>query len=432
MQSSRSFGPRDAIWLIVPSLVWSIGVHGAAICLDPLFLQYAMRRFGSRWVFLLFAGWTICFIIAILFAWNIAPSAYYFYLKEALPYSPPLVIASLALGLLIMVWFAFGGPRGALPQSRALALAVVGVALLALKAVLIFCGQPQIGQHLRSPLASVARMGVENVAPQVASSVAPTPQRTFNAFVRHEPHLEQKLLLTVVESWGETQSALNELGQELQAAGFSDVRTGFTTFKGGTLSGEMRELCSEYPSIGEELGDSRADLDCAPRFITKQGYDVVALHGYTGLFYARDVFWKRFGIGKRLFRDQLSDSPPCGGAFAGTCDADLIHRGVQLLLADPMPRFVYLLTLGSHEPLEPRADLRPGVFFKRVKVLHPTQAINRRAISNLVSDLIASPARSCIRVYVAGDHQPRTVNADAAGFPRDQVPFVTFLYHCGD
>jgi hypothetical protein len=63
-------------------------------------------------------------------------------------------------------------------------------------------------------------------------------------------------------------------------------------------------------------------------------------------------------------------------------------------------------------------------------VVHPTQVVARRAVSDLVVELERKPERPCTLVYIAGDHQPPSASSQGGVFQNDQVPFLAFTYNC--
>jgi phosphoglycerol transferase MdoB-like AlkP superfamily enzyme len=234
----------------------------------------------------------------------------------------------------------------------------------------------------------------------------------------------------LVESWGETRDGLAAIAGEIQNRGFQTVKYGFASYRGATLSGEFRELCAKYVQPSDGLLDEVANLHCAPRYLRDRGYQVMGVHGYQASFYARSTFWTRFGIDNQVFGDKFESQPTCPGPFPGVCDENLIRTSIDMLDNSAKPSFVYMLTLSSHEPLDPRALEARAKHFNEIKVVHPTQIVTRRAISALMVRLEARHGAACTLVYIVGDHQPPSASARGNIFEPGKVPYVAFKQSC--
>jgi hypothetical protein len=420
-------------WLFAPSVIWTFGLHAWTLCGDPFILQAVDRRLNPKVALLLRVLWVVFFAIALLQSWNISPGTYSFYFREALPYSPTAVLVSLGGGALLLISFALCLRTATLPKALSNLLVQAGLLLLIGKLIIVSFGfAPYIQQYVRFPSVTVARLGIKTLKPNSSAIAVSTPEATFNAFVRRGETLPKKIVLMIVESWAEAPTALSQIAAGIASEGFPVIRSGFTTYKGGTLSGEFRELCSEYLLPADGLREASARYNCAPRMLKQMGYDVLGVHGYNKSFYARDTFWQRFGFTRSIFREQFPPAVFCPGAFDGVCDDELIHRGVGLLTADENPRFVYMLTLSSHEPLAQKIFARHAAYLNAVATVHPTQVIARRAISDLMAELKGKKNSGCTLVHVVGDHQPRTGLVGSMEFPSYKVPYVSFLYNCRD
>jgi hypothetical protein len=431
MQNKHFAQYHALLWLIVPSVIWTVGLHTPTFCGDPFIIQAIDRRLNRKLAISLRVIWILCFAVALLQSWNISPGTYSFYFHEALPFSPTSVLASLALGGLMLTLFVLVLNTRALPSVCSNFLLGIGVTVFVTKIVIVtLVVAPYIQQYARFPSITIARLGINVLKPNVLSSVAPTPDLTFNSFLSVEKPLPKKLVLMLVESWAESPASLRKIDDEIRKNGFEAVRSGFTTFKGGTLSGEFRELCSQYLLPTDGLREASRNFDCAPRSLSKLGYEAIGIHGFDKSFYARATFWERFGFVRGMFREHFTASQYCPGAFDGVCDDNLIHRGISVLAADRQPRFVYMLTLSSHEPLEQTLLQRRGTYFETVEAVHPTQVVARHAISDLMVELKAQKNLGCALVHVVGDHQPRAGLNASMGFPLHQVPYLTLSYHC--
>lgn len=430
----KSFWSRvlPLLWLLVPSVLWSLSLQSPVICIDPLLFPALERWLPVRAGRVVRWCWVALFLTSLLVAWNIGPDTYLFYLHEALPYAPRSVLLALAVAFAAMLWFGAQGKRVVAAVPWRTPLFAIGLALLLIKglAAMEVIHRPLVRQALRSTTLLSARRYLLSDRVGGMAATPRTPDRTFDALVRRQAALPPNVVLMIVESWGEKADALPRMARDIEGQGFRIVEQGFTTYRGATLSGEFRELCAAYLQPSNTLAADMAGLDCAPQALRRRGYRIMAYHGFLKTFYARDVFWKRLGIQSRSFIEDLPAAPRCPGPFPGVCDDSLIRDGVDALDAVAGPAFLYLLTLSSHEPVDPDALKGRGALFNEVPVAHPTQIVTRRAISALVMDLASRKHPACTLAYVVGDHQPPSASAQGGLFQSGKVPYLAFSRDC--
>lgn len=419
-------------WQFTPSLLWSLSLQSVVLCLDALLFPAIEKHLPKPLARLIRWAWVVVYLITLLASWNISPGAYFFYFREALPFAPISVIAMLVVALVLMVWFGLHERHQAVPASWKYRLFVVGAALLLIKglAATEIVYMPSVRQYLRSP--TLVNIRKTFLAPRnnYSTTAKETPDNTFYALLQQQKTLPSQVVFMLVESWGEKPKALSNIADAIEKQGFQIVKHGFTTYRGSTLSGEFRELCSRYIQPSNDLMDEMNSLKCAPQYMGDKGFQVVGFHGYKKTFYARTTFWTRFGIGNQTFGDELLSQPQCPGPFPGVCDESLIQDGVNVLDAAKTPTFLYMLTLSSHEPVDPAALQTRGTFFNDIPVAHPTQIITRRAISSLIVDLKKRRSQACTLIYVAGDHQPPSASAKGGIFESGKVPYLVFSQNC--
>jgi hypothetical protein len=423
---------QSILWVFVPTLVWSLFLQTLIVCIDPLLLPVLERKLPPRIAVLCRWLWVVSFSVTVLYAWNIGPGTYLFYIREALPFTPKFILWALLLATLILIWFA---SRRHLYQGLGRAnswIFVIGAVLFAIKAILVSDAVHSTfwRQHLGSPVMSNVRMTLDNIKRNKKGATIGTPESTFNSYVKHDNALPSRIVLMVVESWGETSDGLVKIADDISSQGFQIRKYGFTAYRGSTLSGEFRELCSEYVQPSGDLIDNVGQLNCAPKLLSSKQYDVIGIHGYRKLFYARGTFWERFGLTKQVFREEMNHLPECPGPFPAVCDENLISYGVDILDAAQKPLFLYMLTVSSHEPVEEPALDKHGKYFNEIDIVHPTQVITRRAISELVDRLKNRRGHECTLIYVAGDHQPPSASAKGGIFEMGKVPYLVFTDHC--
>ena len=420
------------IWLLVPTLLWSLFLHNIALCIDPLLFLAIEQRVSSRVAFYIRLFWGVVFTITLLWAWNIGPGTYLFYVREALPYTPNFILGMLGFALVVLIWFIIARDISEKIGGWRRWILNVGVALCIVKglAAMEIIHEPAFRQHIRSPVLGSARLLFESVNANSHKVAVETPEHTFYSFLQGDKVVPSRVVLMLVESWGETQDALANIAGDIKSRGFQSVKYGFVGYRGSTLSGEFRELCAKYVQPSDGLMGEMANLRCAPMYLHDKGFRVMGFHGYQASFYARSTFWARFGIDNQMFADQFKSQRKCPGPFPGVCDENLIQKSIDMLDDSAKPSFVYMLTLSSHEPLDPVTLESRGAYFNEVKVIHPTQIVTRRAVSTLVSRLEARRNAACTLVYVVGDHQPPSASARGNLFEPGKVPYLAFTQGC--
>jgi hypothetical protein len=420
------------VWVFIPTLLWSLLLHSIILCIDSLLFPAIEQRVSTRVAFCGRLIWALVFTVALLWDWNIGPSTYLFYIREALPYTPRLVLCMIGLALVLLVWFMLASNISEKMGYRRAWVFSLGILLFFVK-VLAATGvvqEPSFRHHIRSPVLGSAHLLFESITASSNSAAVVTPENTFYSFIQRDKPLPPRVVFMLVESWGETADALGTMARDINSQGFQSVKYGFTTYRGSTLSGEFRELCAMYVQPSNALMDDMENIHCAPQYLHDKGYQVAGLHGYQSSFYARGTFWTRFGIDNQVFRSRLQGEPQCPGPFPGVCDENLIRSGIDMLDATIKPAFVYMLTLSSHEPLDPAVLAGRGKYFNEIKVVHQTQVVTRRAISALVSRLQERASSPCTLIYIVGDHQPPTASARGTLFAPGKVPYLSFTQSC--
>lgn len=419
-------------WIFLPSLVWSFALHSPSLCIDSLLLPIIERGKTRRTRAVLRILWALFFIASLLLTWNIHPSSYEFYLIQTLAFSPLNIIGSIALlittfSLLIILTIK---ETPSLKLSKLLFFS--GFFLIILKTFLVFniINYDVLKHILKSPTLMITKefSNFAEIRSEKIDYSKPTPKETFMGYIKNQENTSPKIILMLVESWAENISTLNKMADDLNKNNITITKKGFTTFNGSTLQGELRELCSKYISLNKNLIVDNYKTNCAPEFLKNKGYEIIGLHGYTGNFYARNIIWSNFGIKKRYFEKDLSDLKYCNGSFFGICDKDLIIFGLNLL-SGTNQQFLYILTLGSHEPIKKENLEESSKYFKNIDSAVDSQIIARKAISNLVDGILKKSEKSCTEVYIVGDHQPPSASGDGA-FPYGKVPYFILSFNC--
>jgi hypothetical protein len=420
-------------WLLVPTLLWSLFLRIPVLCIDPFVLLVIERHIPPKLVVFCRLIWVVIFAMTLLMCWNIFPYAYLFYLHEALPFTPRFVLGGLCVATVLLLWFSL--LSNVLQRMGAWYKWVISFGVIAflmkISAAMGIVYAPSIRQYIKSPTLASAHLLISSLGTNGNTlDITKTPENTFYSFIKRQTTLPTRIVVMVVESWGEKGDTLAAMAGDVQNNGFQVKKYGFTSYINSTLSGEFRELCSKYVQPSDDMMDEMGNLSCAPQYLYDKGYQVTGVHGYQPAFYARSTFWTRFGIKNQLFGDKFKGDPQCPGPFPAICDENLIRRSIDILDNAAKPALVYILTISSHEPLDPAALDHHGNYFSEIKVDHPTQVVTRRAISALMQSLKAGGTSGCTLAYIAGDHQPPSASAQGGIFEVGKVPYLAFTRNC--
>ncbi len=220
------------------------------------------------------------------------------------------------------------------------------------------------------------------------------------------------VLVVVVEALGHFADPLH---QAVLMKAFDDpelrkrytVSSGTTTYYGSTTAGELRELCDSREPYDRIIGGLR--LECLPQLMAARGYRTIAMHGFTGKFFERELWYPKLGFEKQIFGEDIVDSTrrECGGPFRGPCDIDLIPAIGRELRNATQPTFFYWLTLSTHVPIAPREGT-PQLDCGRGGPMHQVEVCY---MSEMWSDLMSGLARMAIDIpaadiLIVGDHAP--------------------------
>ena len=241
---------------------------------------------------------------------------------------------------------------------------------------------------------------------------------------------EYNVAIVVMESWGvlADKDAHNDLIALFQTPALEvryEVNSGIIPFRGGTTSGELRELCGVFTDY---LVLNAATIEnCLPKQLAQQGFKTTALHGYKQEYYSRHKWYPKL-FARALFEDSITRSDKlCGTQFRGICDADVFatfKREVQS--PDSTKRLTYWLTIDAHTPVDmariremretcEQTDFCLVVFFWR-------ETLSR------IAQLAADPATPQTRFIIVGDHAPAFVRQSRASrLIKSHVPYVELV-----
>lgn len=415
---------------LIPSVLISILFGFKVWCpVALLMLPLARLRPGTQVALRLL--YVLASAVGLLHAWNITVYTLPFYFRFLTLDSLPWSAAQLGIGALALLAFLWPLPRQVGRSRGALWLAAGAAFFIAAKAGPWQHELPYVSTHIRSPALRMAYdlvdagrgIARDRLLDRRAGVQPPAvPTHTFDSSLRGLAALPDKLLLVVVESWSEDEAGLRAMQGALAGLGVPVRGAGYEGFRGSTLPGELRELCSEFVSLGRFEPGGSETANCAPARLRDAGYRTVAIHGYIPAFYLRGDVWRDLGFEQRWFRERIPHDRPCAGPFPGVCDSQALAFGLQRL-AEPGRQFVYVLTLSSHEPVSAPAADRPCTLFAKLPVATPSQRIARQSICHLATGLRQRPELAGAYVYVVGDHAPPSI-AQTGLVPRGRVPWL--------
>lgn len=280
-----------------------------------------------------------------------------------------------------------------------------------------------------SPIATLGKLALNDTpnAPLRALSSAETAQGLVNIPSWAETHPDGGVLFVIVESMGapldgRVREWLNHQLVDDALRTKYEVRQTEVPFLGSTTSGELRSLCGLIGSYRNM--DAATGADCLPSTLARLGWSTVGIHGFSRQMFDRQVWWPMIGLQSIQFVDSPSFSESrCGAAFHGGCDADLINSGIAALR--PGKRFVYLLTLNTHLPLD--SIPVPDEMAKACRSWHTEDDVCKLTakLGEVLRQLRASlnTADRQTLVVLVGDHAPPfAARASRDSFSNQKVP----------
>lgn len=238
----------------------------------------------------------------------------------------------------------------------------------------------------------------------------------------------KRILLVIFESWG-----LDNNGHYISMVKkhFSNKKIEITngSFKGPTVYGELRELCSAIPT---SLNISITPGDCLPEYAKKNGFITTAFHGNSAAFYRRDRWMG--GVGFDFFYDRnliLQKNPDArtflNPQFNSISDEYMMRFiGDMAAMRNAQKEFYYFLSLDSHGPYKttPNSDCNFSDQF-RGELCDYFQKIDTTL--SLISEFSAK--NPDFKIFVIGDHNPYLLanESNINLFSKSQVP--AFIVH---
>jgi hypothetical protein len=225
------------------------------------------------------------------------------------------------------------------------------------------------------------------------------------------------VLLVIDESFGLFRdSAANAMLARAWERGFAAVphetQTGDVRSQGATTDAEVRELCGV---AGNYRYAMTANAACLPQALAARGYHTMAVHGFRGFGFHRDVWYPKIGLATAKFLPELDSAGltgRCGALLRGACDGAIgTYVAGMLNTAEPRaPDFIYWVTLNTHLPLDPEVAASPPDHCSGFAPLSSgTLCLYARQHEQFLAGLsarLADPRCRELVVLLVGDHRP--------------------------
>jgi phosphoglycerol transferase MdoB-like AlkP superfamily enzyme len=450
-QHWRAFLPLLTVFAL-PNLIFALlrfvlPVRRAWISIDYLALSFLVCWFRGRKLYiavvaiLLYCADAICSFSEI----------YYFdfgtalrYLKDLRQVSPwltaPMALALLAVACAI-AWM--GCAADMRKESRHASL-LLGAASVLLVPIWLARGVLTDSWTKQGPEVLVG----SSLATEIKESMAlfnplQSRQKTQSAAYSAAPALAygdgsspQNVLIILEEALGGLKNAADQDAvlaplESPEVKARYTFRRGSVAFFGGTVGGEMRELCDT--SLGP--GDSTPDTlrDCLPWKFRKLGYHTIGVHGFTKKMFDRQSWYPQIGIQELIFREELAAKLKgiCGSAFAGNCDTEVASYIGDLIAARRNQRlFIHWMTLTAHLPVDDKTAASsqfPCENFDFTRRYHEVCNVIRVQFetNQAIAKLVLRPDLPPMTVIIAGDHAPPFMtNPLRALYQQDKVPYI--------
>lgn len=125
--------------------------------------------------------------------------------------------------------------------------------------------------------------------------------------------------------------------------------------KGNTVDAEFSTLNSLYPVIDRECYTLYVNntFKGLPWLLRDKGYDALAIHGYKGDFWNREVAYPGQGFREFYSMEDLDMSETIG---LGISDKSMFKQAIDILKKEDGPFFSFIVTLTNHHPflLDPK------------------------------------------------------------------------------
>lgn len=241
------------------------------------------------------------------------------------------------------------------------------------------------------------------------NQIAPAQSAASQLLISNEPHK----VLVIVESLGIERAQANRPDW-----GYRDIfrrhpglvvkRRGTVTAYGGTVSGELRELCNLQVRAVAPLNNYQ---HCMPWQLKARGFSTYAVHSYRGSMFDRRTWWPRAGFDRTVFKDdRIGLYQSCPRTLNSLCDAEMLQGELERAFRTKKS-FLYFLSSNSHLPAPAGLTVQD--------MLH--QALD--GILSAVEKASTPLAPNSVEIIVVGDHPPPLMGFGPQRYVSATVPY---------
>jgi hypothetical protein len=450
-QHWRAYLPLLTVF-VLPNLIFALlrfilPVRRAWISIDYLALGFFVCWFRGRKLYvavlavLLFCADAVCSFSGIYY-FNFATAIRY--LKDLRQVSPWL-IAPIAIALLAVAgavaWMGCAADMRKESRHASLLLGAVSVLLVPIwlaGGVLTDSWTRQGPEVLvGSSLATEAAESMALFAPaQDRQKIQSVAYFAAPALAYGDGSSPQNVLIILEESLGGLKNGADQHAvlaplESPEVEARYTLRGGSVAFWGGTVGGEMRELCDT--AFGPEDNTAETLRKCLPWKFRQLGYRTTGVHGFTKKMFDRQHWYPLIGFQELIFREELSTKLKgvCGSAFPGNCDTEVASYIGDLIAARRSQRlFIYWMTLTAHLPVDDKtaeSSEFPCQNFDSTRRYHEICNLVRVQFetNQAIAKLVLRPDLPPMTVILAGDHAPPFMtNQLRAFYQQHRVPYI--------
>lgn len=200
-------------------------------------------------------------------------------------------------------------------------------------------------------------------------------------------------------------------------------------FGGGTVRSEF-EVLTGYSANNLGPGEipnntilRKQPVESMAYILKKQGYDVTAIHNYTGNFYNRDEVYANFGFDKMVTKEYMDNLE-----IKYDYPSDMNNlKPIKELMNSDKPQFIFNVAVESHGPYDDDYQAEKYTVSGDISEVEKNQIQEyldkAKEVDNYVGSLIDYVEKSGEPTVIAmyGDHLPALdVVYDAENYPADQ------------
>lgn len=232
----------------------------------------------------------------------------------------------------------------------------------------------------------------------------------------------KKILFILVESWGVPNNK-KEYAFQIESFVKNDnikiLENSTVEFSGGTVSGELRELCNITPiSYAFSIVPNKYAENCLPAAMHNNGYKTFALHSAHSGMYSRGEWYPTVGFNEYYFLNKpLANVERCH-SFPGFCDIKLIPYVINKIKENDK-LFFYWMTLNSHLPYDSRdltnKDKSSCTKLNLQNDARCNQFLLIKEFFESLSREISDDKLSGLEIVLVGDHAPPFIDISKNG-----------------